>query len=83
MWGLQEFLTDLSQLKLSSDKEVSNVRHWQILEKKYSVRVKILGFVIEELKQRIVVITAKIRRYQERVDKFRQNRMLQNNQRQL
>ena len=42
-----------------------------------------LGVVIAELKQRIVVIEAKIRRYQGRVDKFRQNRMLQNNQRQL
>ena len=41
-----------------------------------------MGVVIEELKQMIVVITAKVRRYQGRVDKFRQNRMFQNNQRQ-
>ena len=38
---------------------------------------------IEELKLRIVTNAAKVRRYQERVDRFRQNRMFQNNQRQL
>ena len=39
-----------------------------------------MGAVIEELKQRIVAIAAKIRRYQERVNRFRQNRTFQNNQ---
>ena len=42
--------------------------------------IKTLGDVIEELKQTIV---AKARRYQGRVDRFRQNRMFQNNQRWL
>ena len=32
---------------------------------------------------RIVVIAAKVRRYQQRVDRFRQNRMFQNNLRQF
>ena len=40
-----------------------------------------MGIVIEELKQRIVAIEAKVRRYQERIDRLRQNRMFQNNQR--
>ena len=39
--------------------------------------------VIEGLKQRIVVIAAKFSSYQERVDRFRQNRIFQNNQRQF
>ena len=42
-----------------------------------------MGVVNEELKQSIVAIAAKIRRYQERLDRFRQNRMFQNNQRQF
>ena len=46
------------------DKEVSNVRDWQTLERKYSIRLKTLGVVIEELKQGIVAIAAKVRRYQ-------------------
>ena len=42
-----------------------------------------MGVVIEELKQRIAAITEKVRRHQQREDRFRQNRMLQNNQRQF
>ena len=39
--------------------------------------------MIEELKQRILATEGKVRRYQERVNRFRQNRMFQNNQRQF
>ena len=39
-----------------------------------------MGVVIEELKQRIVAIAA-MEWYQERVDRFRENRMFQDNQR--
>ena len=55
----------------------------QDIGRKYSVRLKTLGAVIKELKQKILAIAAKVRRYQERVDRFRQNRMFQNNQRQF
>ena len=79
----KELRKDLSKLESSKDKEVINVRYWQTLERKDSIRVKTLGVVIEELKQRIVAIAAKVKRYQERVDRFRQNRMFQNNQRQF
>ena len=53
------------------------------MERKYSIRLKTLSFVIQEMKQRIVAIAAKVKSYQERVDGFRENRMFQNNQRQL
>ena len=43
-----------------------------------------MGVITEELKQRIVAIAAKVRRYQERVNRFKQNRiMFQNNTRQF
>ena len=80
---IKELRKDLSQLKSSKDKEVSNLRHWQILERKYSIRLKIFGVATEELKQMIVAIAAKVKRYQQRVDRFRQNRVFQNNQRQF
>ena len=87
MWtrGLQNTIKeprkDLSQLKSSKDNEVSNVKRWQTLGKKNNIGVKTLGVNIEELKQRIVAIAAKFKRYQERVDRFRQTKMFQNNQR--
>ena len=39
--------------------------------------------VTEELKQRITAIAAKVRRYQGRIDSYRQNRLFKNNQRQF
>ena len=80
---IKELRKDFSHLESSKDKEVNNVRHWQTLERKYSIRVKTLGVIIEELKPRIVAIAANVRRYQERVDRLRQNTMFENNQRQL
>ena len=42
-----------------------------------------MNIVIKELKQRITAIAAKVRRYQGRVDSYRQNRLFENNQRQF
>ena len=89
MWkrGLQnktkELRNDLSQLEASKDKDVSNFKYSERLKRKYSIRVKRLNVVTEELKQRINAIAAKVRRYQERVDNYRQNRLFENNQRQF
>ena len=80
---IKELRKDLSQLEASKDKGVSNSRHWERLERKYSIRVKRLNVVVEELKQRITAISAKVRRYQGRVDSYRQNRLFENSQRQF
>ena len=40
-----------------------------------------MNFVIEELKQRITAIVAKVRRYQGLVDSCRKNKLFENNQR--
>ena len=80
---IKELRKDLSQLEVSKDKGLSNFRHWERLERKYSIRVKRLNVIVEELKQRITAIAAKVRRYQGRVDGYRQNRLFGNNQRQF
>ena len=77
---IKELRKDLSQLESSKDKGISNFRHWERLERKYS-RVKRLNVVIEEFKQRITAIAGKVRRYQGRIDSYRQNRLFENNQR--
>ena len=48
---IKELRKDLSQLEASKDKDISNFRHWERLERKYSIRVKRLNVVIEEWKQ--------------------------------
>ena len=80
---IKELRKDFSQLEASEDKDTSNFRHWGRLERKYSIRVKRLNVVIEELKQRITAITAKVGRHQGRVNSYRQNRLFENNQRQF
>ena len=80
---IKERRKDLSQLEASKDKGISNFRHWERLERKHSIRVKRLNVVIKELKQRITATAAKVRRYQGRLDSYRQNRLFENNQRQF
>ena len=72
---IKKLRKDLSQLEGSKDKDISNFRYWERLERKYNIRVKRLDVVIEELKQRITAIAAKVIRYQVRVDSYRQNRL--------
>ena len=80
---IKELRKDLSQLEASKDKDISNFRHWERLERKYSIGVKTLNVVIEQLNQRITAIATKVRSYQGRIDSYRQNRLLEKNQRQF
>ena len=81
--NIKEVRKDLSQLEASKDKDISNFRHWKRLEIKNSIRVKRFNVVIQELKQRITAIAAKVRRYQGGVDSYGQNRLFGNNQSQF
>ena len=69
---IKELRKDLSQLEALKDKDISNFRHWERLGRKYSIRVKRLNIVIEELRQRITAFAAKVRRYQGWVGSYRQ-----------
>ena len=74
---IKEPRKDLSQLEAWKSKDISNFQHWERLGRKYSIRVKRLNVVIEQLKQRITAIAAKVKRYQGRVDSYRQNRLFE------
>ena len=75
---IKELRKDLSHLEAAKDKGISSFRYQKRLERKYRIRVKRLNVVIEELKQRITAIAAKVRRYLGRVDSFRQNKLFEN-----
>ena len=53
------------------------------MEKKYSIRKKGLKVVLEELKQRVKAKASKIKRYDQRINQYRQNRMFQTSQKQF
>ena len=50
---------------------------------KYRVKRKGLKTVIEELKQMILAKSAKVKRYQQRIEQFRQNRIFDLNQQKI
>ena len=50
----------LSQLEALKDKDISNFRHWERLERKYSIRVKRLNVIIEELKRELLLLQQKL-----------------------
>ena len=53
------------------------------IEKKHSVRKKGMNVVTEELKQRVTAKAAKLRRFEQRANQYRQNRMFQYDQKKL
>ena len=80
---IKKLTKDLSQLEPLKDTDISNFRQWERLKRKYSIRAKRMNVVIEELKQRITAIVAKIKSYEGRADSYTQNRLFENNQRQF
>ena len=80
---IKKLSKDLSQLEPLKDTDISNFRQWERLKRKYSIRAKRMNVVIEELKQRITAIVAKIKSYEGRADSYTQNRLFENNQRQF
>ena len=57
---IKELRNDLSQLEASKDKGISNFRHWERLERKYSIRVTRLNVVIKGLEQRLLLLQQKL-----------------------
>ena len=53
------------------------------LNERYSVKRKRLKTVIEELKQRMLAKSAKVRRYQQRIERFTQNRIFDFDQKKM
>ena len=59
-YKIKELRKDLSQQETSKDKDISNFRHWERLERNYSIGVKRLDVATKELKQRITAIEQKL-----------------------
>ena len=55
---------------------------YKILQEKYKVKRKGLGLVLEELKQRLQAKPMKIKRYSQRIEQYRINRLFQQDQKQ-
>ena len=70
---------DLGRVERWKRGELANVDFKYELERKYLVKKKGINVVIEELKQRMKVIQYKIKRYEDRTEQYKQNRMFETN----
>ena len=70
---------DINRLERIKADELNNVLLQESLEERYNLKKKGLTVVLEELKQRVLAKSKKIRRYESRIEQYRQNRMLQSN----
>ena len=63
--------------------EIRKEGKYKRLKVKYKIRIKGLRTVIEELKHRALTKIVKIKRYEQRIKQYRQNRMFQSDQKRL
>ena len=77
---IKELRKHVNILQRKSKGELVRNTKYRELEKKYHIKRKGENFVIEELKQRLQVKAAKLRRYEQRVNQYRINRVFQQDQ---
>ena len=74
---------DLSQLQRRDRGKLRREGDMKRLERKYNIKKKGSHVVKEEIRQRIVAKAAKVKRFNDRMKQFRQNRLYQVNQKEL
>ena len=71
---------DLGRVNALIDRKTIKKRHQDTFERKYKIKQKGLHVAKGEIRQRIKAKTAKISRYQHRINQYQQNRMFRNNE---
>ena len=74
---IQVLRGEISKLERSRSNPSLKLRGLTQIRKKYFVKKKGLNVVSEELKQRVVAKAEKLRRYEQRIQQYRQNRMFE------
>ena len=74
---------DLGQVNRMKRNELRNEAVKERLERLYYIKKKGIDTVYEELNQRIVAVGAKLKRYDNRIEQFRQNRLFESNRKKL
>ena len=75
--SVQELQKHINILERKKRGEIKKKKKYRETEHKYGVKKKGLNVVLEELKQRIQAKATKIKRYDQRIEQYRINRMFQ------
>ena len=81
--SISEIRKHINILERQKKGEIKKKEKFRDLEKRYKIKRKGINVVIEELKQRLDAKTAKIRRYDQRIQQYRINRMFEQDQRKV
>ena len=73
--SIQELRKHINILERKKRGEIKKKEKYKVIEHKYRVKKKGLNVVLEELKQRIQAKATKIKRYGERIEQYRINRL--------
>ena len=91
-WWKRRIESDITNLRLDInrlERERRRETGWKgkrkikELNAKFKLKKKGINLVVEELKQRLIVKKCKVKRYKQRISQFRQNQLLQVNQKQV
>lgn len=80
---VEQLRKDISRLEKVVKGECIREKVVESLERKYKLARKGQSVVLEELKQRVTAQAAKLKRYDERITQFKQNRMFESNRKRL
>ena len=71
---------DLSRVNMLIERRKVKKKHEDLLQKRYNIKQKGLQTTKEIISQRIKAKVAKIKRYNQRISQFQQNRLFSNNE---
>ena len=80
---IQQLRKDINILERMKRGEIRMEDKYRRLEEKYKIRTKGLTTVIEEPKQRVLAKIAKVKRYEQTVKQYRQNRLFQSDKKKV
>ena len=72
---LKELSRDLDFVNNLLEKRNIKKKHKDRMERRYNIRRKRLNIVMEEMKQRIKAVGAKVKRFNSRINQYQQNQM--------
>ena len=81
--SIKELRKHVNILERKRKGALKRTEKYKLLEDKYKVKKKGLGVVLEELKQRLQAKSMKIKRYDQRIEQYRINRLFQQDQKQV
>ena len=81
--NINEIRKHINILERHKRNEIRKKEKYNSLEHKYHIKKKGLNTVIEELRQRLGAKAAKIRRYEQRIEQYKQNRMFRYDQKKV